>query len=205
MKGLPWSAAALMLSLSLSTSALGGARPTGTNHASASGGAASTQPNAAPAPKAPSSANEARGASSSSPYPLITVSVNGKQLATQGMLINGRTLLPIIDLVEKLGGKAMWDAQSKTVWAAFPRQKRTLRLVVGAPKATIYRYSRKDPHRTGSLIATTTMDQPPMLLGGYVLAPADAAANIVRAKVFFKPETKQVSIVSPSRKQTASR
>jgi len=135
----------------------------------------------------------------------VTVSVNGKQLATRGILINGHTLLPVMDLVQQLGGKAMWAAQTKTVWAAFPRQKRTLRMVVASPDATIYRYDPKDPHRTGSLIATTHLEQPPMLLGGSVLAPADAAANIVRAKVFFKPETKQVTIVTPSDKQTASR
>jgi hypothetical protein len=182
-----------------------GASPAAPNQASEPSGVGASKRNPATAPNTAAPESGAPGPSSNTPYPLLTVSVNGKQLATQGVLINGHTLLPIMDLVQRLGGKAMWDAQTKTVWAAFPRQKRTLRLVVASPEATIYGYNPKDPHRTGSLIATTHMDQPPLLLAGSVLAPADAAANIVRAKVFYKPETKQVVIVAPSGKQTVSR
>jgi Copper amine oxidase N-terminal domain len=213
MKRQLWYAAAVALGLSVWGSAACGASPAASNNSSTASGTAATKSDSASAPNGqgattpnpPSPANAASGAPAKTIYPLVTVSVNGKQLATQGILINGRTLLPIIDLVDNLGGKAMWDSQTKTAWAAFPRQKRTLRMVVGSADVKIYRYAPKDTHRIGSLIATTHLDQPPMLLGGYVVAPADAAANIVRAKVFYRADTKHVSIVSPSSHQTASR
>lgn len=210
-----WYTAAIAISLCAATPAVFGASAATPDNGSTSTGAASSNPNsttpgtANPAPAAgaqgTAAPNGVSGAPSNAPYPLVTVKVNGKQLATQGILINGRTLVPIIDLVEKLDGKAMWDSQSKTVWAAFPRQKRTLRMVVGSPEARIYRYDPKETHRTGGLIATTRVDQPPLLLGGYVVAPAEAAANIVHAKVYFNPDTKQVSIISRTSKETASR
>jgi len=193
-----WYTAALIVSLSPSAHRLCGASPAAPDHGSASSGTAATKPHPASAPNAASPQSGDPGASSSSPYPLLTVSVNGKQLATRGVLVNGHTLLPIVDLVQQLGGKALWDGHSKTVWAAFPRQKRTLRMVVGSPEATIYFYDRHHPHQTGSVIATTHLEQLPMLLGGSLLAPADAVASVVHAKVFYKPETKEVVIVSPS-------
>jgi hypothetical protein len=209
---LGWTAA-VVLSLSSGVPAVSSGSPAAPNNAPASKGAAPTTSNAPNPPSsqvpAPSSAAPAANGTSqtpsNSPYPLVTVTVNRKQLATRGILVNGRTLLPISDVVEKLGGKAIWDPQAKMIWAAFPRQKRTLRMVLGSTDAQIYQYKPKDPHRVGGLIATTHLDLPPMLVGAYLVAPVDAAANIARAKVFFRPDTKQVSIVGPPAKQTASR
>src|SRR3954453_11532779 len=102
-----WYTAALIVSLSPSAHRLCGASPAAPDHGAASRGNAATKSSPASAPDAASPESGARGAASNNPYPLVTVSVNGKQLATRGILINGHTLLPVMDLVQQLGGKAM--------------------------------------------------------------------------------------------------
>jgi hypothetical protein len=130
-------------------------------------------------------------------YPLVQVKMDGKALATKALLMNGRTLLPVRELVEGLGGEVRWDSHQKTVWAAFPSQERTVRMLINAPVAEIYAYDAKDPHKTGKWIESIRLDQPPVLLGGRVVAPVAAAAAVAGAKVFWDPQAKIVSVESP--------
>jgi hypothetical protein len=151
------------------------------------------------------SVGAARAAVSDATYPLVTVSVDQAQLATQGILINGHTLLPVSDLVTQLGGKVMWDSYSKTVWAAFPDQEKTVRMTINSPVAAIFEYDANNLHRTGRLVKTLLLQQAPILLSGRVVAPVAAAASVVGAKVYFQPEEKHVAVESASAQKQASR
>jgi hypothetical protein len=150
-------------------------------------------------------ASPTAAAVSDATYPLVTVSVDQAQLATQGILINGHTLLPVSDLVTRLGGKVMWDSYSKTVWAAFPDQGKTVRMMINSPVAEIYEYDDNSPHRTGKLTKTILLKQSPVLLSGRAVAPVAAAAQVVGAKVFFQPEAKHVIVESAAAQKQASR
>ena len=46
-------------------------------------------------------------------YPLVQVNLDGTALATKGLLMNGRTHLPVRELVERLGGEVRWDPHQK--------------------------------------------------------------------------------------------
>lgn len=136
-------------------------------------------------------------------YPLIEVRLDGQSLQTKGLLMQGRTLLPVRELVEGLGGKVHWDSHHKTIWAAFPAQERTVRMIINAPTAEIHAYDANDPHRMGKWIETIRLDQAPVLLGGRVVAPVAAAAAVAGAKVFWDAQAKIVSVERPSQAQAA--
>ncbi len=129
-------------------------------------------------------------------YPLVAVSVDGTELATRGLLMNGRTLLPVRELTQQLNGTVRWDPHSKTVWAAFPDQGRTIRMTINSPVASIYTYDPDQPHRTGPFVERIRLDQPPVLLGGRVVAPVAAAAEVAGAVAYWEPEQKMVVIES---------
>jgi len=165
---------------------------------------------AAPAPATPPGAPgdtlaPDNGAVVDTTYPLVQVNLDGKTLATKGLLMNGRTLLPVRELVEGLGGEARWDSHQKTLWAAFPAQKRTVRMLINAPVAEIHAYDAKDPHKMGKWIESVRLDQPPVLLGARVVAPVGAAAAVAGAKVFWDPQAKIVSVQTPTAAREAAR
>jgi hypothetical protein len=137
-------------------------------------------------------------------YPQVTVRVDDAELVTPGILRNGRTLLPVRELVERLDGTVRWHPANKTVWAAFPAQARTIRITVGSPVAQVFEYAPSDPHRTGRLIQTQRLDQPPILVNGHVFAPVAAAARVAGATVWFEPGTRQVMVQTGPPDQTAS-
>jgi hypothetical protein len=138
-------------------------------------------------------------------YPQVTVRVDDTELITPGILRNGRTLLPVRALVERLNGEVMWHPASETVWAAFPDQARTVQMTVGSPVAQVFEYAANDPHRTGRLIRTQRFDQPPILVNGHVFAPVAAAARVAGATVWFEPGTRQVIVQTGAVDQTARR
>jgi hypothetical protein len=137
-----------------------------------------------------------RGGWSASRLSPVTVSVDQTELERPGVVVNGRTLLPVRELVEHLGGVVLWDAHQKSVWAAFPAQGRTIQMTLDAPVAHTYAYDGSDPHRTGRLIQVAGLDQPPLLMGGQVYAPVAATTEVAGARLFYRPETRQVVIVT---------
>ena len=70
------------------------------------------------------------------------MSVDGNELAARGVLMNGRTLLPLRALAERLGGTLVWDVGGRSAWAAFPQQGKTIHLRVGSRRAA---YSEASP------------------------------------------------------------
>jgi hypothetical protein len=70
-----------------------------------------------------------------------------------------------------------WDTQTKTVWAVFPEQQQTVRLMLNSQVADLFEYDATHPHRTGRPMGSRTLDQPPLLLGGRLVVPVDAVAE----------------------------
>ena len=83
----------------------------------------------------------------------------------------------------------MWDAHSKTVWAAFPDQGKTMQMTISSPVTQIYEYDAHTPHRTGNSSSPVAR----AITGaarGRAVAPVAAAAQVVGAKVFFQAGSK---------------
>jgi len=113
----------------------------------------------------------------------IKVTLDGKavSLDTQPRVVNNRTLVPYSAIVGALGGKASWDAKTKTISAV--RDGVTVKLSVGSSDAYINGVK-------------TTMDTAPLIDNGKTFVPLRLVSEAFGKWVSFNASTSTVLINS---------
>ena len=111
----------------------------------------------------------------------ITVLFNGEKMEfdVPPVILNGRTLVPLRAIFEKLGAEVSWDAVSET--AIGVRRGVKVSVTVNSSAATI----------NGKAV---TLDQPATLIDGRTLVPLRFVSESFGAEVSWDQETKTVSI-----------
>jgi len=119
----------------------------------------------------------------SATQPAIKVTLDGKavSLDTQPRIVNNRTLVPYSAIVGALGGKASWDAKTKTISAV--RDGVTVKLSVGSSDAYINGVK-------------TTMDTAPLIDNGKTFVPLRLVSEAFGKWVTFNTGTSTVAISS---------
>ncbi|AZN43232.1 ABC transporter substrate-binding protein [Paenibacillus albus] len=113
----------------------------------------------------------------------IKVTLDGKELSLGSgpQIAKGRTLIPYSGIVSALGGKAAWDASSKTVMAT--KDSTTVKLTVGSHSAYI----------NGQY---TYLDSAPYISGGKTFVPVRLISEAFGKWVNFNSYTSTVAISS---------
>ena len=96
-------------------------------------------------------------------------------------IIEGRTMVPIRAIFEKMGASVVWD--NKTSTAICTKGSTTVMMTVGSREIYINNVS-------------TTMDTSPVVIDGRTLAPARYVAEAFGANVQWSPKKKKVVICS---------
>lgn len=114
----------------------------------------------------------------------VRVTVNQTPIAFQGqgpLQQNGRVLVPLRGVLERLGAYVQYDPQTKTVVAL--RGKTTITLPVGSRQALM-----------GD--RAVTLDTPAQISGGALLVPLRFVAEALGAQVAFDVPSRTVAIVT---------
>ncbi len=113
----------------------------------------------------------------------IRVFVNGTDLRfdTPPEMVNGRVLAPVRAIAEALGAEVQWNQDSLTV--AISKESTSISLVVGNAVAKV---NGQD----------VTLDSPPQITGGRVLAPVRFIAEAFSLTVAWDNQTRTVTIGS---------
>lgn len=111
----------------------------------------------------------------------ITIFVKGEEIDTHGTIVNGRTMVPVRGVFEKLGYTDItFDPETKT---AVIKNHANSSVVITAGETTFT--------ANGSEVVP---DVPQQIIDGYFYIPLRAVSEAVGAKVDWDPETKIVSI-----------
>jgi len=113
----------------------------------------------------------------------IKVTLDGKEISldTQPRIVNNRTLVPYSGIVSALGGKASWDAKTKTVTA--DRDSVNVKLTVGSSSAYI----------NG---VRTQMDAAPVFINGKTFVPLRLISEAFGKWVSYNQSTSTVQLNS---------
>lgn len=115
----------------------------------------------------------------------ITVVVNGQPIAfdnEQPRAMNGRVLVPLRGIFERLGATVDWDPANQTVTAS--RRSRVIRLTVGERDAAV---DSKD----------VELDVPATLINGSTMVPLRFVSEALGADVQWRGELAEVDITPP--------
>lgn len=109
----------------------------------------------------------------------MSVVINGERINTATMEENGRSLVPLRDILEKMGADIDWDANTKTVTASLNGQ--AVGITVGAPVMTGTKGEIK-------------LDAPAQIIDGRTYVPTRAISEGLGAKVSWNAESKTITI-----------
>ncbi|MBR3942358.1 MAG: copper amine oxidase N-terminal domain-containing protein [Clostridia bacterium] len=112
----------------------------------------------------------------------VSVELKGEMLTfpdTQPQLVNGRTMVPMRFIFEKLGASIWWDDANQTVFA-FTEQD-TMVMQIGSDRMFI----NDEP---------LALDVPPQLIGERTMVPLRAVSESFGLKVEWNDETSTVII-----------
>lgn len=122
----------------------------------------------------------AAAAQTAAPY--VKVLVNGTPVAFDQppMIANGRVLVPLRGVFERLGAVVSWDAGTETVLAR--RNTTDVSLMISSPQAFVNGQAQ-------------FLDVPPMLVGGRTLVPLRFISQALGAAVSWNPASTTVHVV----------
>lgn len=109
----------------------------------------------------------------------VHINVNGIDLPTEGVVINGRTMVPVRGVFEQIGYSVEWDAETKTATLTKGSSK-----VVMTQGNSYFTYN-------GSKV---TPDVPHQIVDGRFMLPLRAVSEALNATVNWNAETKTASI-----------
>ena len=119
----------------------------------------------------------------------ITVTVDGNVLSTPipAQIVNGRTMLPMRSIFEKLGADVSWEGADQLIFAT--KGNKFITLKIGVPKMTV-----QTTESSGSQV--TELDAAPFIDSDYTLVPVRAIAESLDADVQWNEETRTVAIAT---------
>ena len=109
----------------------------------------------------------------------VNINVNGFDLPVKGVVIEGRTMVPVRGIFEKVGYTVEWNAETKTATLTKGSDK-----IVMTNGNTYFTYN-------GSRI---TPDVPHQIVDGSFMLPLRAVSEALNAIVDWNAETKTASI-----------
>jgi hypothetical protein len=112
----------------------------------------------------------------------ITVAVDGETVAFSGqapVIVNGRTLIPLRGVFEKMGYSIEWDGATKT--ATLKTDKNSISVSANSSAFTVNGESK-------------ALDVPAQIMNGSMMLPLRAIGESAGANVVWNGETKTVSI-----------
>lgn len=115
----------------------------------------------------------------------VKVFVNGIELKSDAKIVNGRTVLPMRDVFEKLGAEVTWIEADKLIFAV--KDDLFITMQIGTPKMSVQSIESDD----NRVIA---LDAAPFIDGGYTMIPVRAVAEALNADVDWSDETRTVNI-----------
>lgn len=113
----------------------------------------------------------------------VNVSINGETLDTQGVIIEGRTMVPVRGVFEKLGYSVNWEPVTKT--ATFTKGTNTIEMTLGN---TYFTFNETN----------ITPDVPQQIIDGKFMLPLRAAGEAIGADVNWDASAKTASITVAS-------
>jgi len=135
-------------------------------------------------------------------YENATVFVNGQQIS-DGVLVNGRTLVPLRVIAEAMGCEVAWDPSSKTatitdsIGDRSSFSVRIFSMTVGSNQLTMKIYSpvHTTPHNYFDAYDTVeTMDCAPIIENGKIMVPLRVISDHFNVPVQWDGSTKTVTI-----------
>lgn len=119
----------------------------------------------------------------------ITVTVDGNVLSTPipAQIVNGRTMLPMRSIFEKLGADVSWAGADQLIFAT--KGNKFITLKIGVPKMSVQSTESADNQ-------VTELDAAPFIDSDYTLAPVRAIAESLDADVQWNEETRTVAIAT---------
>ena len=117
----------------------------------------------------------------------ITVTVDGEMLNTPipAQIVNGRTMLPMRSIFEKLGATVTWVDADKLIFAT--KGNTFITLKIGVPQMSV-----QTTESTENKV--TVLDTAPFIENDYTLVPVRAVAESLNANVEWIEESKTVAI-----------
>lgn len=109
----------------------------------------------------------------------VNVTVNGASIEAQGVIVDGRTMVPVRGVFEQIGYSVDWDANTKT--ATLTKGSNTVEMTQGNMYFTY----------NGTQI---TPDVPQQIINGSFMLPLRAVGEAVNADVDWDAETKTASL-----------
>lgn len=119
----------------------------------------------------------------------ITVTVDGNVLSTPipAQIVNGRTMLPMRSIFEKLGADVSWADADQLIFAT--KGNKFITLKIGVPKMSVQSTESADNQ-------VTELDAAPFIDSDYTLVPVRAIAESLDADVQWNEETRTVAIAT---------
>ena len=119
----------------------------------------------------------------------ITVTVDGNVLSTPipAQIVNGRTMLPMRSIFEKLGADVSWAGTDQLIFAT--KGNKFITLKIGVPKMSVQSTESADNQ-------VTELDAAPFIDSDYTLVPVRAIAESLDADVQWNEETRTVAIAT---------
>lgn len=111
----------------------------------------------------------------------VTVYSNGNLVADKGIIIDGRTLVPVRGVFEYMGYTAEWDNNTKTATLTNPKKNIIITLTNGENTFTVNNTS-------------ITPEVPQQIIEGKFMLPLRAVGEAVNAKVGWNNNTKTATI-----------
>lgn len=112
---------------------------------------------------------------------VVTVFSNGNEVTDKGVIIDGRTMVPVRGVFEYMGYSVEWDANTKTATLTNTKKETVIKLTNGE---TIFTVNDK----------IVTPDVPQQIVDGRFMLPLRAVGEAVNAKVGWNNETKTATI-----------
>lgn len=119
----------------------------------------------------------------------ITVTVDGNVLSTPipAQIVNGRTMLPMRSIFEKLGADVSWAGTDQLIFAT--KGNKFITLKIGVPKMSVQSTESADNQ-------VTELDAAPFIDSDYTLVPVRAIAESLDADVQWNEEARTVAIAT---------
>lgn len=109
----------------------------------------------------------------------VNVTVNGTAVDTQGVIVDGRTMVPVRGVFEQIGYTVEWDANTKT--ATLTKGSNTVEMTQGN---TYFTYNSTQ----------ITPDVPQQIINGSFMLPLRAVGEAINADVEWDADTKTASL-----------
>lgn len=114
-------------------------------------------------------------------YDTVTVFSNGNEVADKGIIIDGRTMVPVRGVFEYMGYDVEWDGTTKTATLTNTKKETVITLTNGENTFTV---NDKE----------ITPDVPQQIVDGRFMLPLRAVGEAVNAKVGWNNEKKTATI-----------